>query len=79
MVVRALSASRIAVPRGVRGRARAREHTWALREMCSTAYARAVRVKTVEIKIYSCGVCKSLFVSLRRCWSVNRFDGAPEV
>ena len=31
VVVRALSASRIAVPRGVRGRARAREHTWALR------------------------------------------------
>ena len=64
MVVRALSASRVAVPRGVRGRARAREHTWALREMCLTAYARAVRVKIVEIKNYSSGGSKSLLVSL---------------
>ena len=59
MVVRALSASRIAVPRGVRGRARAREHTWALRTSHEGAHDRSDGLGNGDVKKYAGGVWKS--------------------
>ena len=47
------------------GEACAHEHTWALKKMCSAAYARVVCMKIVDIKKLSGGVWKSLCGSSR--------------